>query len=363
MFKRLSLHNFRSHKNTILEFVQGINVSVGDSRSGKTNLMRAVKWLSENRPAGDRVRSVFAGKDAVTEVVLELDDGTNVSIQRVKGKVSYRVGAETFNAVGTNVPDLVSSALNLNEINMQTQLEQHFLITSSAGEVARAMNRIVRIEDVDGWTSLLSSRILEGNKKIRESQEDLAVIEDKLRRYERLNAYEISIIEVERLSTAFVSVSAQVLGLTDFLQQLKRAEERVADLSDWLMVESDVSDVEKSVQIQMVLDAEDIIIRQFLSIYDIMEEEEKFLAFMAPIDKALQDLQNRCEALDVVVDGVNKLILSITAYDEASIKIGFENKLKEYISFLQKLGVCPFCGAPLNNAKAVDHIMKEMGVV
>ena len=95
MFKSLTLNYFRSHKQTKLEFVPGINVIQGESRSGKSNIFRAMYWIMENRPLGGRVRSRFMGDKDVTSVALELTEGVTVTTID-DGKVSYAIeGLET----------------------------------------------------------------------------------------------------------------------------------------------------------------------------------------------------------------------------------------------------------------------------
>jgi len=56
MIKYLQIQNFQSHKDSLLEFDPGVNVIVGSSDSGKTAVIRALRWLVWNRPSGDAFR-------------------------------------------------------------------------------------------------------------------------------------------------------------------------------------------------------------------------------------------------------------------------------------------------------------------
>jgi len=67
MIKTLSIQNYQSHKDSTLEFDPGVNVIVGSTDSGKTAIIRALRWLIWNRPNGDSFRSTWGGDTKVTE--------------------------------------------------------------------------------------------------------------------------------------------------------------------------------------------------------------------------------------------------------------------------------------------------------
>lgn len=71
MIKQLNIQNFQSHVDTTLEFSDGCNIIVGNSDSGKTAIIRALRWLVFHKPTGDEMRSHWGGK---TKVELFIDD-------------------------------------------------------------------------------------------------------------------------------------------------------------------------------------------------------------------------------------------------------------------------------------------------
>lgn len=50
MFKKLALKNYKTHKDTVLEFSPGVNVITGDTGQGKTNILLSLAWVKDNRP-------------------------------------------------------------------------------------------------------------------------------------------------------------------------------------------------------------------------------------------------------------------------------------------------------------------------
>ena len=117
MIHQLHIKNFQSHKDTKLDFVEGVNVIVGTTDSGKTALLRALRWLFRNRPTGDEFRSWWGGD---TQVEVRLDDG---EVMRQKGNENlYYHRGVAYKAFGTDVPEEISKHLNIDEINLQNLL-------------------------------------------------------------------------------------------------------------------------------------------------------------------------------------------------------------------------------------------------
>ena len=61
MIQSLQINNFQSHKYSVMELHKGVNVIIGPSDSGKTTILRALRWLVWNRPSGDAFRSDWGG--------------------------------------------------------------------------------------------------------------------------------------------------------------------------------------------------------------------------------------------------------------------------------------------------------------
>lgn len=61
-FERLLIENFQSHEQTEVFFTEGLNVFVGPSDSGKSAILRALRWVLYNEPKGtDFIRAGKSG--------------------------------------------------------------------------------------------------------------------------------------------------------------------------------------------------------------------------------------------------------------------------------------------------------------
>ena len=80
MIDKLVIKNFQSHKHSVLVFSPRVNAITGTSDVGKTAIIRALKFILQNKPAGDDFISDWANEVSVELLI----NGT--SIERVKVK-------------------------------------------------------------------------------------------------------------------------------------------------------------------------------------------------------------------------------------------------------------------------------------
>ena len=161
MINKININNFQSHKSTELELDKGVNIIIGSSNSGKTAILRALFWLIYNRPSGTSFASHWIldneKLNSFIEIILKKN---NFGIHRFKNENdnSYAkvnnseisgLKRETFKALRSEVPEEIKEVLNLSDVNIQKQMDAPFLLSASAGEVARFFNKIVKLDIID----------------------------------------------------------------------------------------------------------------------------------------------------------------------------------------------------------------------
>ena len=139
MLKKVAIKNFQIHKDTVLEFTEGMNVIAGSSDNGKSSIIRAIRWVLMNRPTG----FAFHTHDAKDDTAVCLVFGDNETVTRFKGEKNtggYQYKTDTFAALRTDVPPEIGQVLNMEQINIQSQHDPYFLLQDSPGEVAKKLN-------------------------------------------------------------------------------------------------------------------------------------------------------------------------------------------------------------------------------
>ena len=240
MLTQLQISNFQSHDNTTLDFVPGVNVVVGQSDSGKTAIIRALRWLFTNRPQGDSIKSFWA-KDGETSVKLFLGD---LSIGRSKGKEDiYTLNESVYKAFKTDVPKEIEQALNISDVNIAYQLDSPYLLSKSSGEVATHFNQIANLSKIDEGTNNINSSIREITSSIKFKESDEKKLSVELSSFEYLDAMESDVMEVEGLQERLDKVKVSSKQLENIIFSYEDIDAKVDILSPYLFMEKDVDDV------------------------------------------------------------------------------------------------------------------------
>lgn len=158
--KKIILQNFQSHKYSELEFSNSLNIIVGASDSGKTSILRAIKWVLYNEPLGDYF--IRKGSEEVS-VTLVFNDETEVTRYRGKSKNQYilTINGESsiYEGFGSSVPEEIIIAtgikkINLDQnqsrsINLSEQLDGPFLLSEKGSTKAASIGRLVGANIID----------------------------------------------------------------------------------------------------------------------------------------------------------------------------------------------------------------------
>jgi exonuclease SbcC len=236
VIKQVTLKNFQAHKDSVLEFDKGVNILTGASDSGKSAVLRALRWVVFNKPNGDDMVSHWCynekGKQiADTTVILEFTDGTIV--ERTKGKEGniYKLNGQVIEAFGMDVPQVVVDACNFSEVNLQSQLDSHFLLSESSGEVARFLNRIVKLDKIDSYQAGIEKKKRATKNELDTILLNLSKVDKELATFGWTEEAGKLLARLEKLNKKALErgdelsgIKSSMLAYADAEQQLKRYE-------------------------------------------------------------------------------------------------------------------------------------------
>lgn len=257
MISKIELKNIQSHKDTTIELDPGINIIVGSSNNGKSTIMRAINWVTYNRPLGiDTLASHWILdkkgnlKDTMSASIFT-DDGYSVTRKRTKDENQYIInnGEEEseLNVVKSDVPDEVTDILELLDVNIQKQMDSPFLLSETNGEVAKYFNKLVRLDIID---KVLSNAESKKRKLKSEIEHDESFLELKKKQHEEYNWFD----GVEKLISKYERVSRITEQLENECSSLKNSIDEISNLENTI---SSV-DVSKSKKLSDKLYEEDL---------------------------------------------------------------------------------------------------------
>ncbi len=215
--KRVIIENFQSHKKTIVEFAPNgqLTVVIGPSDTGKTAIIRALRWVLNNAPQGiDFIRAgcTFA------RVSIEYQSGHIVIRERSASKNQYKIIApntareapEVFEGFGIDVPleirkitgvqPVTIGDLELN-LNLAEQLDGPFLGKSvSAGTRAKVLGKLAGTEEIDQAGKTLGTDLFHRNQDKTDLTAELADLETAISGYDYLPVMAQKIAQLEQLA-------------------------------------------------------------------------------------------------------------------------------------------------------------------
>lgn len=354
MITRIEIKNFQSHKHTVLDLVPGVNILTGSSDSGKSSVIRALKWVLENRPRGFDFRADFADKNETTSAMVAFTDGSSILREKSETKNSYTIFTPegekiVAEALRADVPDEVRQVSRMSEVNVQSQHDPYFLIQSTPGERAKKLNEVAGLDTIDAVVkrsnsivSSIKSDIDKRNKQIKEHEKSIS-------EYAFLDKAEPLIIELNSLSQELSTKVTRMNGLSNILVDIKGAVTNIEAYKAWLSVEAPYNELvhtmEKWQEVKSKLSA----LKRDLGLVNKAREDIKntkaWLSVEAPYNE-LKALIERRDELDKKAELIDKvLILIMSTKANASEAQKFVNtKTEIYKAIITENGICPACG-------------------
>lgn len=209
LIKSLKLKDFQKHRTFKVVFSPTITSIRGATDSGKSALLRALRWICLNDWGGsDFIREGAAEARVEIEAVLSK---RNALVARSKGKENtYELNGDVFRAFATNVPEEVAAVLKVTPINFQSQHDPPFWFADTAGQVSRNLNAVIDLSVIDEVLSRAGAAVRESSERKAVCQERVQELQAewdamspqqvRIKEYEKLEQYRNQVQEMESRS-------------------------------------------------------------------------------------------------------------------------------------------------------------------
>lgn len=348
MIKKVILENFQAHEYSEINLSEGVNVICGASDQGKSSVIRAIRWVLENRPSGFAFKR--DGAEGPTRVTLVFDDCKIVK-ERSETENKYTVheiGKKPieYKALRTDVPEEIRDLTRFGYYNIQYQFGSSFLLDDSAGEVAKKLNNLSGVAIIDDILKETNSRIRTEKAKETATKELLDDLKKKQESFRHLKRLEKFVKEMGVLVKDIEDYKHSREILNNHIINLQRLESTVivdtAALSKYVValkgIVKDYSDyVEAKTGLKGNLESL-ARIETRLAKYKNFDEASTFISKARKALPQLEQLKSRRAALKGSLDKMRQCKLglksAITRIDDA--KAALSEFKKEY-------KVCPVC--------------------
>lgn len=349
MISEVKIKNFKSHQDTSIRFSAGVNVIEGSPQAGKTNILRAIDLVVNNRPLGAGYIPDFKPNGCTTEILLTLSDGHAVKLEKdiVVNKKSNvpSISATRYTVDGgeptSNLSDVAIDILNLGEINLQKQMDRPFLAISSGGEIARYINKITKLDQSDEWVKELSRMIRKHDETISVCDENIDKIDSDLKKMSNLDA-------VEKLLNQALELDSKINVYSEKLARLNGIFAAYSNIVDILNYSGAVIkamtnfDKAKEIndRIDRLLDERTLL----LGYIDVKQILDKFIS----VQKEMTQIAQKVKLVEEKIEHLGKkqqIINNIFSLNNKleNLKISKDSIKEAYIGLIKKLGKCPTC--------------------
>lgn len=261
--KSITLQNFQSHTSTTIHPALGgqLTVITGCSDSGKTAIIRALKWLLYNQPQGADFMRTGA---KMCRVTVEFSDGVTVIRERTAGTNRYKIvrpGAtdpEVFEGFGNSVPLEVQEITGVRTVtiadqslllNLSEQLDGPFLGSKQISSPGRAkiLGKLAGTEEIDVASTETGRDLHRRNQDEKRLGEEIKDLETQIAEFDYLEKLAKKIERLEAICLRVKEAEVRKINLGNLKVRLHEIERQSAAACDVLLKWNGVEGAEKAV--------------------------------------------------------------------------------------------------------------------
>lgn len=349
----LMVKAFGLHVDKTVTFVQGVNVIVGESETGKSTLIRALALVIENSPRGGE--KLYQSDDSEEPLLVQIKTSTNDKIVRTKNRY-YLNDGKPMKAFGSSVPKPIKEILNFKPINWQRQFtDKPFLLFNTGGLAAKDLNKVTGLQDQEVLIGEIKERISDHKSEIKrlfksneEQQHIIAKHKNVIRFKMKCRGIMIKKGELKKLKEGINNLSR----ILDELETIRRKRMLNQNIIDKFSVQ--VGKIVKGKGVIKVYDERiselgNLVVQlERIPQFDdkIIEEHGTNLQKVSVKNQSSEQIKEKIEQLYALIGKVEGLK---TLYRKADKEVTEINK--ELNSVFNEIGYCPLC----NRAIEGDH--------
>lgn len=217
MISKVKIRYFTTHKKCDIEFGPHVTTLTGSSATGKSTILRAIRFAAMNKPSGDKMISWGEDKTSVRLFI----DKKKITRRKGKGVNLYKLTGykDPFKAFGRdNVPQPIADLVNMGDLNFQGQHDKPFWFCESPPEVSRQLNKIVNLEVIDRTLSNIDGGIRDAKAEIKLTTKRLEDAEEQKKELAFAVSLDADLIRIEKLEKASREKAVESVRLGDIVK-------------------------------------------------------------------------------------------------------------------------------------------------
>jgi exonuclease SbcC len=201
--KQIQIQGFESHLNSIINLSPNLTVVTGSTDSGKTAIIRALRWFAFNDPQGENF--LFTLKDLngnikkqAEQVSVSITFNDNVTITKTRRNKKTTYKHSNYNSVyeKSELPEELKEKLQLAKhcyndyetcLNFAYQLDAPFLLSESGSTGAKILGKLAGAEKIDKAISKTTKLIFKEREDKKHNEKLIEQFENNLQDYKGID--------------------------------------------------------------------------------------------------------------------------------------------------------------------------------
>lgn len=210
VLERIEIFDFEKHASQCVEFDPKLTTITGPTDAGKSAILRAVRWVCLNQPAGvAMIRQGSAG----AEVTVVVDGHSIRRIRKTAGTNTYELDGAELVAFGLGVPQSIQRLLCLDRLNFVGQKDPDFWFSASPSEVSSSLNAVVDLGIIDSTNQKIGKLVWQVQDDVRVSDLRISEVVAKQTASEWAVRADAGLVEIESVAEKYKAVASRRSGL------------------------------------------------------------------------------------------------------------------------------------------------------
>lgn len=195
----VKLTDFQSIPEATYTFNTGITVIVGQSNSGKSATLRAIKAALLN-PSGSQRYIKNGSEKTKVEIIYNKN---NIEWSKGKKESSYKINEEVYNKLGTSdIRDYVNNSGFLidekgNLLNLEGELDLPFPFDKNSADLFKLFENIFCVSDSPKIFKAFKKRLDENNNALKDTKQEIIRTESKVKALRDLH----EVVDISKLDS------------------------------------------------------------------------------------------------------------------------------------------------------------------
>lgn len=234
----LRIQQYQSHLDSTIKFTDGLNIIVGPSDSGKSSIIRALKKLIRDTPAGKGF--ITNGKtECEISLVFEFEGQLHKVVRKItSSKNLYYLDTKEFGGFGREIPLEVQTALDMALLDLENgdyvdlhftnQHDHPFLLGDTASHRSRVLGRLTGLHILDKAIVNCNSQVKQASQRMdalkdykKELDRELSALPDVVELEEDLKLRTIELAEIKKTSSDLLKLQLLQSQLVSIVSQGK----------------------------------------------------------------------------------------------------------------------------------------------